>query len=167
MARRQPLIPPLGRSLWRHESSGAAISTLMRANVSRDTRPELRLRSLLHHRGYRFRKDLALDLPGARVRPDIVFLARRVAVFVDGCFWHGCPQHGRVPKVHNDYWATKLGRNVQRDRAADEHLRAAGWTVVRVWEHLTPEEGVEQVIAVLGNARGAGHRPRATPISGS
>src|SRR5450759_5812654 len=92
----------------------------MRAHRRTDTKPELALRSALHRRGYRFRKDHRLDLnDGARVRPDIAFTARKVAVFVDGCFWHVCPEHGRDPTVHAWYWAPKLRRNVERDRAAD------------------------------------------------
>ena len=99
----------------------------MRANRRADTKPELALRSALHRRGYRFRKDHRLDLDaGARVRPDIAFTARRVAVFVDGCFWHACPEHGRNPAVNEWYWAPKLRRTVERDRAADAALVAAG-----------------------------------------
>ena len=83
----------------------------MRAIRRVDTKPELALRSALHRRGYRFRKDYRLDLDaGARVRPDIAFTARRVAVFVDGCFWHACPEHGRDPAVNEWYWAPKLRR---------------------------------------------------------
>jgi len=108
----------------------------MAAIRRRDTKPELALRRALHGRGYRYRKDLRLDLDsGARVRPDIVFTARRVAVFVDGCFWHCCPDHGGKPAVNTGYWNPKLLRNVERDRAADAALAAAGWEVVRVWEH--------------------------------
>ena len=107
------------------------------------------MRSALHRQGYRFRKDYRLDLAGARVRPDIAFTARRVAVFVDGCFWHVCPQHGRDPAVNESYWSPKLRRNVERDRAADAALAAAGWRVVRVWEHQSLDEAVALVVAVL------------------
>jgi DNA mismatch endonuclease (patch repair protein) len=108
----------------------------MRANRRKDTKPELALRRALHGRGYRYRKDYRLDLAGGtRVRPDIAFTARKVAVFVDGCFWHGCPQHGSRPAVNVWYWEPKLRRNAERDRAADAALAAAGWAVVRVWEH--------------------------------
>ena len=111
----------------------------MRANRRTDTKPELALRRALHSRGYRYRKDYRLDLDGGqRVRPDIAFTARRVAVFVDGCFWHCCPQHGSKPAVNVGYWDPKLRRNVERDRAADTALAAAGWEVVRVWEHGPP-----------------------------
>ena len=112
-------------------------SANMRANRRTDTKPELALRRALHKLGYRFRKDHRLDLDGGRrVRPDIAFTARRVAVFVDGCFWHACPQHGSQPGGRTTwYWTPKLARNVERDRAADETLAAAGWHVVRIWEH--------------------------------
>ena len=100
--------------------------------------------------GYRFRKDYRLDLDaGARVRPDIAFTARRVAVFVDGCFWHVCPEHGRNPGVNEWYWAPKLRRTVERDRAADAALTAAGWRVVRIWEHVPLTDAVAAVTAAL------------------
>ena len=124
-------------------------SNNMRAIRRRDTKPETELRSQLHRLGYRFRKDLRLDLPDRRVRPDIVFTRKRVAVFVDGCFWHCCPEHGRQPSVNGWYWQPKLQRNVKRDRAADDALRAAGWSVLRVWEHTPVEEATGQVQALL------------------
>ncbi|GAD81851.1 very short patch repair endonuclease [Nocardia asteroides NBRC 15531] len=108
----------------------------MRAIRRTDTKPEVELRSELHRLGYRFRKDFPIPVAGRRpVRPDIVFTARRVAVFVDGCFWHACPEHGRSPTTNEWYWTPKLRRNVERDREADTALSTAGWTVVRVWEH--------------------------------
>ena len=126
----------------------------MRANRRTDTKPELALRRALHGRGYRYRKDYRLDLDGgARVRPDIAFTARRVAVFVDGCFWHRCPEHGSKPAVNVGYWDPKLRRNVERDRAADTALAAAGWAVVRVWEHEPLEAAVAAVIAALAISR--------------
>jgi DNA mismatch endonuclease (patch repair protein) len=122
----------------------------MRANRRTDTKPELALRRTLHKRGYRYRKDLLLRLDdGVRVRPDIVFTARKVAVFVDGCFWHVCPEHGRQPTTNDWYWAPKLRRNVERDRRADQALRAAGWRVVRAWEHEPAEDAALRVIQVL------------------
>ncbi len=122
----------------------------MRANRRRDTKPELALRRALHGRGLRYRKDLRLDLDGgARVRPDIAFTARRVAVFVDGCFWHACPQHGTRPAANTWYWEPKLAKNVQRDRAADAALAEAGWAVVRVWEHESVDAAVGAVVEAL------------------
>ncbi len=128
----------------------------MRANRRTDTKPELALRRALHSRGYRYRKDYRLDLDGGkRVRPDIAFTARRVAVFVDGCFWHCCPDHGSKPAVNVGYWNPKLRRNVERDRAADTALQAAGWAVVRVWEHEPIETAVAAVLAALGSSQAA------------
>ena len=131
-------------------SSSPGRGANMRAIRRVDTKPELALRSALHRAGYRFRKDYRLDLEaGARVRPDIAFTARRVAVFVDGCFWHACPEHGRDPAVNEWYWAPKLRRTVERDRAADAALAAAGWRVVRIWEHVPLTDAVDAVTAVL------------------
>jgi DNA mismatch endonuclease, patch repair protein len=121
----------------------------MRANRRTDTKPEMALRRALHRQGLRYRKDYRLDLDGARVRPDIAFTARRVAVFVDGCFWHACPVHGTKPAANTWYWGPKLARNVERDRAADAALAAAGWRVVRVWEHEPLDAAVAAVIAAL------------------
>jgi DNA mismatch endonuclease (patch repair protein) len=106
----------------------------MRANRSRDTRPELLLRSALHARGLRFRVTVR-PLPALNRTADIVFRPARVAVFVDGCFWHGCPTHRVAPRANADYWAEKIHRNRDRDRHTDAELAAAGWQVIRVWEH--------------------------------
>lgn len=112
----------------------------MEANRRSNTTPERLLRSALHARGLRYRKDRCVDTIGRRVRPDIVFGPARVAVFVDGCFWHRCPIHATHPVANADYWQAKFDRNVERDRADDTALAGAGWTVVRVWEH---EDSVE------------------------
>jgi DNA mismatch endonuclease, patch repair protein len=125
----------------------------MRSNRRTDTKPELALRAVLHARGYRYRKDFRLDLPSRRVRPDIAFTSRKVAVFVDGCFWHACPEHGSKPKSNEWYWSPKLARNVERDRAADAALAAAGWTVVRLWEHVPLADAVSLVIGAVGEPR--------------
>jgi DNA mismatch endonuclease, patch repair protein len=125
-------------------------SANMRANKRTGTKPEMALRRALHRQGLRYRKDYRLDLDGARVRPDIVFTARRVAVFVDGCFWHVCPEHGTQPANNTWYWGPKLTRNVERDRHADAALAAAGWRVVRVWEHEPLDAAVGAVVAALG-----------------
>ncbi|WP_410789276.1 very short patch repair endonuclease [Kribbella sp. C-35] len=100
-----------------------------------DTSPERAIRSELHRRGLRFRKDLRLDLGAAKPRPDLVFIGSRVAVFVDGCFWHCCPDHGRSPGRNTDYWTPKLARNRERDQMNTASLQEVGWIVVRVWEH--------------------------------
>ncbi|QXJ26575.1 very short patch repair endonuclease [Actinomadura graeca] len=125
----------------------------MKANRRSDTKPEIALRRALHALGYRYRKDFRLDLPGGtRVRPDIVFTARKVAVFVDGCFWHVCPEHGREPTSNEWYWTPKLRRNVERDRAADDALKNAGWRVVRLWEHEPLPAAVQAVVVAAGPA---------------
>jgi DNA mismatch endonuclease, patch repair protein len=144
---------PQPRSAYPAPSSPGR-SANMRANRRVDTKPELALRRALHGMGYRYRKDLRLDLDGGvRVRPDIVFTARRVAVFVDGCFWHCCPDHGSQPSANSWYWEPKLRRNVERDRAADAALGLAGWTVVRLWEHESLDAAVAAVVGALPSAR--------------
>lgn len=110
-----------------------------------DTKPEVRLRSTLHRLGYRFRKDHPVRVDGKVIRPDIAFTKRRVAVFIDGCFWHSCPQHGRKPGVNGDYWSPKLEGNARRDRAQTAALESQGWTVLRFWEH----EDEDSVIATI------------------
>ncbi|MFR9729487.1 very short patch repair endonuclease [Saccharopolyspora sp. MS10] len=108
----------------------------MKANRRSDTKPEIALRSALHRLGYRYRKDFRLLLDGGvRVKPDIVFTVRKVAIFVDGCFWHVCPEHGRQPASNEWYWTPKLAKNVERDRLVSAALERAGWRVVRIWEH--------------------------------
>jgi DNA mismatch endonuclease (patch repair protein) len=135
-------------------------SANMRANRRTDTKPELALRHALHRLGYRYRKDFRLDLDsGRRVRPDIVFTARKVAVFVDGCFWHACPEHGSKPKANEWYWSPKLVKNVERDRMNDAALILAGWTVVRLWEHVPVDEAIATVVMALAASREAGQPP--------
>lgn len=110
-----------------------------------DTSPERTIRSELHRRGLRFRKDVRLDLGAIKPRPDLVFTKRRVAVFVDGCFWHCCPDHGKPPRRNTDYWTPKLARNLERDRLHDAALAAADWLVLRVWEHEDPIEAAGRI----------------------
>jgi len=110
------------------------------------------MRSALHARGLRFRKDLPVRLRDRVVRPDIVFTRQKLAVFVDGCFWHCCPRHGNVPRANADYWKPKLARNVARDRAVDHALTAAGWRSVRVWEHDDPNDAATAIAVALSAA---------------
>jgi DNA mismatch endonuclease, patch repair protein len=105
----------------------------------RDTRPELELRRLLHAAGCRYR--VQYPVPGlSRRTNDIAFPARKLAVFVDGCFWHGCGNHSHVPASNHDWWKEKLRRNAARDTETAEHLRGLGWLVVRLWEHQAATE---------------------------
>lgn len=129
----------------------------MRANRSRDTGPELSLRRALFARGLRFRKHLRIALPDGAVRPDIVFTRARVAVFVDGCFWHRCPIHASDPKANSDYWLPKLDANAARDRRVGASLAAAGWTVVRIWEHEATATAADYISAVLRRAVSESH----------
>ena len=125
----------------------------MQANRRRDTGPELALRRRLHAAGLRYRVDHPLVLDGRRVRPDVVFARAKVAVFVDGCWWHGCPLHGARPRANREFWETKFVRNIERDRANDRVLTSAGWTVLRYWEHEDPAVAAEDVLDhVRGNS---------------
>lgn len=111
----------------------------MRANRPRDTKPELAVRRLLHARGRRYRVSYR-PLPQDRRRSvDLAFTRVKVAVLIDGCYWHGCPEHFTMPKSNMDYWSTKIERNQQRDVVTTRLLQEAGWTVLRFWEHDDPE----------------------------
>jgi DNA mismatch endonuclease (patch repair protein) len=128
-------------------------SAQMRGSTRRDTRPEKAVRAALHALGLRFRIDARVwSSPGAP-RPDIVFRRGRVAVFVDGCFWHSCPTHCRMPKTNLDYWGPKLARNRERDRRNDHALSEAGWLVIRIWEHEDPEEAALRIAAAIRTRR--------------
>lgn len=133
--------------------SNSARSLLM-ARVRRSgTAPEMSLRRALHRAGLRYRLATGNPLPGT---PDLAFRRSRVAVFVDGCFWHGCPQHGSLPKTNTDFWDAKIRRNRRRDQDVDRELRHLGWKVVRVWEHdLRAETGpIVRRIRLLVRSRG-------------
>jgi len=121
----------------------------MAAIRRRDTKPEVKLRSALHRLGYRFRKDHPIRVEGKLIRPDIAFTKRRVAVFVDGCFWHSCPEHGRHPSVNDNYWSPKLEGNARRDRDQSAALRSVGWKVLRFWEHEEQEAVVTTIQEML------------------
>lgn len=124
----------------------------MEANRRADTKPELALRAALHAHGLRFRKDYPVRLNGGRpTRLDVAFTRARVAVLLDGCFWHSCPVHGQTPKENAEYWRPKLERNRARDRFVTAALAADGWTVVRVWEHEDVAEAADRVVAAVTN----------------
>jgi DNA mismatch endonuclease (patch repair protein) len=139
----------------------------MRRNPRRDTKPEVALRSALHRLGLRFRKDLPIRTPQRVVRPDVVFTRARLAVFVDGCFWHCCPLHGNTPRANTAYWVPKLERNVRRDRAVDAALHGAGWTVLRAWEHERPAAVAQQIAAALRQAAADGARQQRSRPAGA
>lgn len=113
---------------------------------------ERALRSELHRRGLRFRKHVA-PLRGLRCQADITFSRERLAVFVDGCFWHRCPRHASQPKANARWWKAKLDANVARDRRNDQALEGAGWTVLRLWTHVPVDEMANEISAFLASAR--------------
>lgn len=132
------------------KASSPGARATMRANRPFDTAPERALRSALHRRGLRFRvhKRPEQDL---RTKPDIVFVGARVVIFVDGCFWHACPEHGVLPRNNRRWWQEKLQANVNRDRRTDEALRSRGWIVIRVWEHEGVAVAADRIDALVRN----------------
>lgn len=119
---------------------------IMRANRRRDTAPELALRRILHRLGLRYRVDFPIRPTGERLmRPDIVFPARRIAVYVDGCFWHGCPLHGSRAATNQAYWDEKIATNKARDARVTAALKSDGWTVLRFWEHEDPADAARRI----------------------
>jgi DNA mismatch endonuclease, patch repair protein len=125
----------------------------MQSNRPRDTAPERALRSAVHALGLRYRVGTR-PVPGLRRTGDLVFPRARVVVFLDGCFWHGCPDHHTVAKTNADYWSQKAVENRRRDLETDRLLGDAGWVVLRVWEHEAPAEAALRV-AVLVRERSA------------
>jgi DNA mismatch endonuclease (patch repair protein) len=120
----------------------------MQAQKSSGTRMELQLRRSLYALGYRYRVNCRL-LPDHRFKGDIVWRGRRLVVFLDGCFWHGCPIHGTTPKSNTEWWRQKIKSNQDRDRRVNEILRQSGWTVLRFWEHDDSEKIIESVVQEL------------------
>ncbi|KGM03841.1 very short patch repair endonuclease [Cellulomonas cellasea] len=131
--------------------TNAATSSRMARVRNRDTAAELAVRRELHKRGRRYFVQRAV-LPGRR-RVDVVFPGPKIAVFIDGCFWHSCPQHATRPKANAEWWAEKLARNVARDRQSDADLAAAGWQVMRIWEHVPASAAADMIEAALDNVR--------------
>ena len=125
----------------------------MQGNRSRDTKPELAVRSAVHRRGIRFRV-AARPLPELRRTADLVLRKTRIAVFVDGCYWHGCPEHHTQPATNSEYWADKIAGNISRDAETTDHLQRAGWTVLRFWEHENPEAVADRVQETVNAALG-------------
>lgn len=140
--------------MHRPPPSSIHATATMRANRGADTGPERALRSALHRRGLRFRKNARLDLgPGRRVRPDVVFPTLRLAVFVDGCYWHGCREHRSIPATNSPFWQAKIDGTRRRDAAHTGWLEDAGWTVLRIWEHEALEDAVDRVARAVGGLR--------------
>ena len=133
--------------------------TRMKANKGRDTAPEMAVRREVHRRGYRFRVDRA-PLRSLRCRADLVFGGDQLAVFVDGCFWHGCPEHMSWPKANRDWWKAKIAATVARDRRNDSILSESGWTVLRVWEHDPPQLAADLVADTLAALRSGSSQRR-------
>lgn len=126
----------------------------MSAIRSTDTTPERRLRSHLHRLGVRYRLGQVIRLDvGRPIKPDLVSKRYRVAVFVDGCFWHGCREHCRMPSSNSAYWLLKIGGNMRRDGETDTRLSHAGWTVVRIWEHEDPLQAAERLRDLLAREK--------------
>jgi DNA mismatch endonuclease (patch repair protein) len=146
-----PLMPPA--------ASSDAVRAVMKGNRGTDTRPEIAVRALLHRQGFRFFKHRR-PMAGLRCVADIVFPSFKVAVFVDGCFWHRCPEHGTRPAANRAYWDQKLDRNVARDRRNDEALTRAGWVVIRAWEHEAVNVTVARVADALATRRYSPKAPR-------
>ena len=138
----------------RPQSSSAEVSARMRRAKTADTRPELSLRRQLYRKGFRYRIQYrAKGLPRRTI--DIAFPKARLAVFIDGCFWHGCTLHRTIPKSNNGWWALKLAGNQERDRDTDERLQRLGWRVLRFWEH----EDTEHMIVAVRSALAESHAP--------
>ncbi|WAL72562.1 very short patch repair endonuclease [Kitasatospora sp. YST-16] len=128
--------------------SSPSVASRMRKQARKDTAPELAVRRLLHRRGLRYRVNS--PVPGmSRRTMDISFSHAKVAVFMDGCFWHGCPEHATEPKSNAAWWRAKLDRNMERDEETTHHLVAQGWTVLRFWEHETVSEVAETIIEAV------------------
>ena len=133
-------------------ASSETVRRRMRATGQRDTVAEMLVRQALHRMCLRYRLQVA-PLPGLRRTADIVFRSRRVAVLIDGCFWHGCPLHGSQSKTNTSFWQEKIETNQRRDRDTDLRLRQAGWTVVRVWEHEDPARAAAKIARIIRNTQ--------------
>lgn len=138
-----------------------SVSRRMARTGPKDTGPELRLRRLLHAKGLRYRVDYPV-LDGTRRRADIAFTRLRLAIFVDGCFWHGCPIHGTWPKRNREFWREKICTNIRRDQDTDARLADAGWEVARVWEHDDPTQAADRIAARVALLVGRRARSEAT-----
>lgn len=132
----------------RPKPSSPAAHNRMVANRGKNTKPELLLRSALHRMGLRFYVDRPV-IEGSRRRADIVFPRTKVAVFVDGCFWHGCPIHGTQSKSNSAFWTDKIRTNQIRDQDTNHTLESIGWLPIRIWEHELAEEAAQRILAIV------------------
>lgn len=142
----------MGQKDKRPVASSALASSRMRSVRQRDTKKEIEIRSALHRLGMRFRIQVA-PLEGYRRKADIVFPGERVAIFVDGCFWHGCPMHRSLPKSNAEWWKAKLEDNVRRDADTNRRLCEAGWQVLRFWEHEDAIVAAQEVARIVKERR--------------
>lgn len=136
-------------------ASSPGVRASMQSNKGRDTKPELALRSAAHALGLRYRVSVR-PIRELRRTADLVFPRLKVAVFLDGCFWHGCPEHHTVAATNAKFWAEKVESNRARDQDTDCRLAAAGWTSIRVWEHEDPNAAAERIREVVNARRTAG-----------
>ncbi|MFJ9156049.1 very short patch repair endonuclease [Streptomyces griseoviridis] len=148
--------------VWEPPEGSWAPSAARRRNMqairSRDTKPEKLIRRLVHAKGLRYRV-AARPLADLRRTADLVFRPTKVAVFIDGCYWHGCPEHYVPPKTNSGYWSGKVVRNVERDRDTDQRLKEAGWLVLRFWEHEPSDACADRIAATVNRRRGLDPRP--------
>lgn len=141
-------------------AKNATTRAVMLGNKRRDTLPELRVRQLVHAAGLRYRVDYAPLSQNRRLRADLVFTRAKVAVFIDGCFWHGCPQHYVASRTNTDYWGPKIAANAERDARNTASLEGDGWTVLRFWAHTPADEAAARIVDAVTATRAA-RSPRA------
>ena len=147
---------PSASSIPAPAASSDAVRRSMLGNRRVDTKPEVLLRSMLHRAGLRFRKDRLIPLSPRGVRVDVVFPRQRVAVFMDGCYWHRCPEHGTMPQTNHEYWRAKFQMNIARDLRVNVSLADEGWQVIRIWEHEVLDDDLAEhaVSRVVSAVRG-------------
>ena len=148
---------PPGFASGRPRAPSESVRSRMSRQRRKNTAPEVEVRRELHARGVRFRTDVKLERD-LRTRADIAWRRLKLAIFIDGCFWHGCPEHATRPAANAEWWAVKLDGNIARDRRTDAILADRGWTVLRFWEHQAPADVADAIVAVLRGLRNEGNR---------
>ncbi|WP_430791883.1 very short patch repair endonuclease [Actinoplanes sp. G11-F43] len=146
-------------------ASSAGVRRSMQANTGRDTKPELALRRAVHARGLRYFVNRR-PIKAVRRTADLLFPRIRLAVFLDGCFWHGCPEHHTIAKTNAAFWAEKVATNRRRDINTNDHLAGAGWTVLRVWEHEPIDEAADKIAETVSALRRMDHRSEGAGLTG-